>query len=766
MIRLYLFCGALGCGLVATVFAQPSFQLGGPEVAKLDWNVRALQAVDIDRDGRNDLVVLNNDHASIDILYQIDPAAPAASAPKSIRPNRWEPVVEDARFRKTSITTGTAMYDLVTGDFNGDGRTDFAYTGAPQALTVRYGQADGGWEEKKIPDAPEPLAFPSGLRVADLDNDGRHDLVQLGPKEVAVFYQDAAGVLGVPIRFPLPEENGYGLELFDLDGDSRIDLVYLSASKRDAMHVRRQTAAGKFGPEESYEIKSASSTLQMIAPPAVGEGAKLTYADSLGGQLQFLHMTPRVTKPGEIVLRPRVFAPRAGGKTPLSFALGDFDGDGRTDVAAADPDGARVFLYFRQPDGGFSEAKAFPSLAEIKSLAALDWDGDGRDELFAASAKEQVVGVASLNAEGRLLYPQPLPITGKPLAIAAGEFDTVGRRGVAVLREDKGKRACEIVEYREGAAVLAQTLEISGLKTDPRAVALVDANQDGLGDLAVSVPLDVLRLYLQQTDGSFIDAAAAPGFRKSLLDRLDLAAVTTGDLDGDGWPELLTAAGGFARGLRVDATGALTVVDQFNARDPSTAEIATALVLPPAEDEEGRPAVVLYDRKGERFEILKADPQGVYHVADVAAAGRLDVVGAAVRSDATSGAELFLFGKDVFWWVPVGGPELEATSLDAYATDLPEIDYDDVIAGDFDGDGVPELIAIDAAKNLVEILARDGEVWRSRMHFKVFDTDEHYQGRQTKQPEPRETLVADVTGDGKSDLILLVHDRVLVYPQE
>jgi hypothetical protein len=32
--------------------------------------------------------------------------------------------------------------------------------------------------------------------------------------------------------------------------------------------------------------------------------------------------------------------------------------------------------------------------------------------------------------------------------------------------------------------------------------------------------------------------------------------------------------------------------------------------------------------------------------------------------------------------------------------------------------------------------------------------------------EPREALIADVTGDKKNDLIILVHDRVLVYPQE
>jgi hypothetical protein len=41
-----------------------------------------------------------------------------------------------------------------------------------------------------------------------------------------------------------------------------------------------------------------------------------------------------------------------------------------------------------------------------------------------------------------------------------------------------------------------------------------------------------------------------------------------------------------------------------------------------------------------------------------------------------------------------------------------------------------------------------------------------FRGRDNAVPEPREALVKDVTGDRKNDLIVLVHDRILVYPQE
>ncbi len=49
--------------------------------------------------------------------------------------------------------------------------------------------------------------------------------------------------------------------------------------------------------------------------------------------------------------------------------------------------------------------------------------------------------------------------------------------------------------------------------------------------------------------------------------------------------------------------------------------------------------------------------------------------------------------------------------------------------------------------------------------WQVFE-QKTFRGRGGDMGEPREATVADVTGDGKNDLIVLVHDRILVYPQE
>jgi hypothetical protein len=763
--------GWLALSLASSLLAHaaaPEIVLSGPEVEKLDWNTRALQAADVDGDGLQDLVVINNDRSTVDILFQIKPGAAREEAGKTARANRWEPVVEDARFRKSSVTTGVTMYDLVVGDLNGDGRPDLVYTGDPQALTVRYQQADGSWLEKRLTEAPVPIQYLSGIRIADLNGDGRNDLVMLGQKELAIFYQDEAGELGAPVRLPLPDENCYGLEITDVDGDGRPDLVYLSTSARDALRVRLQNVLGQFGPEQAYPIKAARSTLQVLHPADGKSPAQFVFAQQHTGQLEFFNLEPAGEARDAAALRPRVFAPRASGKSPLAYAFGDFNGDGREDVAVSDPDGAQVFVYFRQADGGFTVAERFPTFSDARSLASVDWTGSGRADLVVASPKEQTVGLASVNADGRLGYPQPLPGAGRPLAVAAGDLAGNGKPAIVVLREEKGRRTFDILHRgADGKPVITRTVEINGLKTDPRGLRLIDTNQDGRLDVAVFTPLDAMRLFLQAPDGTFAEADAAAGFRKGLVDNLEAGAVTTGDLQGDGKAELLVSTGAFARAVRVDGQGALTVIDQFNARD-TTAEITAAFVVPPIKGK--RPEVLLYDRKGEQFQRLRANKKGVYEVVETVPAGKIDAVGGEVRFAGKSGRqpELFLLGKDRFWWLPLERGDFTVRSVGSYTTDLPDVSYSDVVAGDLSGGTQPELVTIDPDSNLVEILVKEpgAKTWSSRLHFKVFETDEHYQGKKGSAEEPRETIVADVTGDGKKDLILLVHDRVLVYPRK
>ena len=239
---------ALGLPRARLGAEAPPVALGGPDIVKLDWSVRAVTPVDLDGDKLMDLALIDNDRATIELLYQKKPGAPDDPA-KPDRVNRWEPVLEDARFRRVSVTTGVTMFDLVVGDLNGDGRPDLVYTGDAQALTLRYQQADGTWQEKKITEAPTPIQMLGSLKIGDLDGDKRPDLAMLGRQEIAIFRQQADGTLAPPERLALADENCYGLEFVDVNSDGRPDLVYLANGNRDVLRVRLQTSSRQFGPD-------------------------------------------------------------------------------------------------------------------------------------------------------------------------------------------------------------------------------------------------------------------------------------------------------------------------------------------------------------------------------------------------------------------------------------------------------------------------------------------------------------------------------------
>jgi hypothetical protein len=350
------------------------------------------------------------------------------------------------------------------------------------------------------------------------------------------------------------------------------------------------------------------------------------------------------------------------------------------------------------------------------------------------------------------------------VAVAFGPLRAGGPGARVVAREEGGRRLVDVWTRAGGAPAVVKTIELAGLKTDPRVLRLVDANQDGLTDIAVFVPFEPLRLLLQKDGLQFEDAGAANGFRKGLVDDLDPAAFTLGDVDGDGREEMLVSGAGFVRALRIDAHGDLTVVDQYNARESNTA-VACALLLPAVRP--ARPEILLYDRKNESFQLLRADALGVYAFVRTEPAGKIDLVAAEARPADNGKTELFFLGKDRFWRLPLGQADYAPRVLAGHTTDLTDVSYGGVLAGDLTGDGVPELVCIDPGKNVVEVLGAGADgVWRSWMHFKVFDTDAHFMGRKGSPREPREAIIADVTGDGKNDLVLLVHDRVLIYPQE
>jgi hypothetical protein len=88
------------------------------------------------------------------------------------------------------------------------------------------------------------------------------------------------------------------------------------------------------------------------------------------------------------------------------------------------------------------------------------------------------------------------------------------------------------------------------------------------------------------------------------------------------------------------------------------------------------------------------------------------------------------------------------------------------VSGDLNQDGRKDLVFLETAKNYLDLVIFDkNRKLVPATRWQVFE-ERTFRNRRSDQPEPREALIVDVTGDGKNDLVVIVHDRILVYPQE
>jgi hypothetical protein len=76
---------------------------------------------------------------------------------------------------------------------------------------------------------------------------------------------------------------------------------------------------------------------------------------------------------------------RSGHFSPIYVTVGDFNGDGRLDLATANEGGNSVSILLAQGDGTFSEAQVFGTGLFPNSITMGDFNGDGQPDLATAN---------------------------------------------------------------------------------------------------------------------------------------------------------------------------------------------------------------------------------------------------------------------------------------------------------------------------------------------------------------------------------------------
>ena len=236
----------------------------------------------------------------------------------------------------------------------------------------------------------------------------------------------------------------------------------------------------------------------------------------------------------------------AGNRTELpafratSVTAGDFDGDSWVDLAFAcewkerKGDEAVSLVYWNSPEGFSSDNRLSLKFGDgevVRKFAAEDLDMDGTDDLVATTATETTISLSSRDALKRPDARIVLDLGG--VGVSVGNVNGDGFPDLVVCGNDR-------VVIIRGSADGFKTDDIEILEvSQPRDVELADVDRDGLDDIVVAnfaakggATWTDSCVFYARSSGFSQDAMAA-------LPTLGASAVSVGDLNADGFPEIV-----------------------------------------------------------------------------------------------------------------------------------------------------------------------------------------------------------------------------------
>ncbi|HZU29428.1 MAG TPA: FG-GAP-like repeat-containing protein, partial [Bryobacteraceae bacterium] len=369
-----------------TVTPYYGLPLGAPAYYGVPVQGSSVLVADFNGDGKPDVLKLNSDatEQSFNVLLGKGDGTFAGSAPNT--PGAGKCTAPGPAI--TCDAGGIAVFGVI-GDFNGDGKPDLAISlQSGGGVNVFLGNGDGTFS------APVNYSVPNAYRlaVADFDGDGISDLVVTEVSgavsgAVQVLLGNGDGTFLSPSTAATTGGGPVGVAVGDFNQDGRPDIATVNAAV-GTVSVLLGNGDGTFGSSTDQTVGTFPEDI------VVGHFASATNLDIavVNGSDGTVSVLPGN---GNGTFQQQMVSSIASGAGPASLAVGDFNGDGTSDLAVANQSVDSVSILLGNGDGSFQNPvnSALDSGSAPNSIAVGDFNADGHTDLVVNNSGAASVAV-------------------------------------------------------------------------------------------------------------------------------------------------------------------------------------------------------------------------------------------------------------------------------------------------------------------------------------------------------------------------------------
>jgi len=338
----------------------------------------------------------------------------------------------------------------------------------------------------------------------------------------------------------------------DINGDGKADLLTITSGSNLLSIFMNTTAAGATTATYAarQDIALTYSPMALIVQDFDGDG-KPDVVVSFGNGPGSVSGFTNNTTPGSFTA---TFGPRVDFAFSLnikSFAVGDFNNDGRPDIAGVNPAYNYITILYNSPTSGTTGwylnnggwTVAVPS--NPISVAVADINNDGKDDIIAACGANMVSTLMNYTAQGTYTISfnahQDMTVPGARFVnLVTGDMNNDGKKDLILSNNPAGSCAIILNNTTYNASVITyKDAQQFACGSNPINVSLFDINKDGRLDIVSTLtgaPSNLISILPNTTPaGSFTVTFNA---RQDFTTDVYPLTLSISDFNGDGKPDL------------------------------------------------------------------------------------------------------------------------------------------------------------------------------------------------------------------------------------